>query len=52
MDNVPGPTPIVSAPEGVTRRNFYVGAIYGIGAAIAAALGVPAAIYLLSLIHI
>ena len=34
-------------PEGVTRRNFYIAAIYGMGAAIAAALGLPAAIYLL-----
>ena len=30
-----------------TRRNFYVGAIYGMMAAISAALGVPALIYLL-----
>jgi len=35
------------ATEGVTRRSFYVGAIYGLGAAIAAALGLPAAVYLL-----
>jgi menaquinol-cytochrome c reductase iron-sulfur subunit len=47
MDNVPGPTTTASATEGVTRRSFYVGAIYGLGALIAAALGVPAAIYLL-----
>ncbi len=33
--------------ESISRRNFYVGAIYGLGAAIAAALGIPAAIYLL-----
>jgi menaquinol-cytochrome c reductase iron-sulfur subunit len=33
--------------ESITRRNFYVGAIYGLGALIAAALGIPAAIYLL-----
>jgi menaquinol-cytochrome c reductase iron-sulfur subunit len=30
-----------------TRRNFYVGAIYGMMGAISAALGVPALIYLL-----
>jgi menaquinol-cytochrome c reductase iron-sulfur subunit len=47
MEDVPGPIPIAPAPEGVTRRNFYVGAIYGMGAAIAAALGIPAAVYLL-----
>jgi len=47
MEDVPSPIPIASAPKGVTRRNFYVGAIYGIGAAIAAALGIPAAVYLL-----
>ena len=34
-------------PEGATRRNFYIASIYGMGAAIAAALGFPAAIYLL-----
>lgn len=43
MDNMDGPI----APNGITRRNFYVGAIYGIGALIGAALGIPAAIYLL-----
>ena len=32
--------------EGLTRRRFYVGAIYGIWAAIAATLGVPALAYL------
>jgi menaquinol-cytochrome c reductase iron-sulfur subunit len=32
--------------ESPTRRNFYVGAIYAIGAAICAALGVPALVYL------
>lgn len=37
----------VPATEGVTRRNFYIGAVYGLGAAIAAALGIPAAVYLL-----
>jgi menaquinol-cytochrome c reductase iron-sulfur subunit len=37
----------VPPPEGLTRRNFYIGAIYGLGAAIGAALGLPAAIYLL-----
>jgi len=43
MDNMDGPL----APNGITRRNFFVGAIYGIGGLIAAALGVPAAVYLL-----
>jgi menaquinol-cytochrome c reductase iron-sulfur subunit len=38
--------PPVSAPEGTTRRHFYIGAIYGIWAAIAAALGFPALVYL------
>ena len=39
----------VQAPqtEETTRRNFYVGAIYGMMGAISAALGVPALIYLL-----
>ena len=36
-----------SGPTNKTRRNFYNGANYGLGAAIAAALGLPAAIYLL-----
>jgi menaquinol-cytochrome c reductase iron-sulfur subunit len=38
-----------SAPEaeGTTRRSFHVGAIYAIGALITAALGAPAAAYLL-----
>jgi menaquinol-cytochrome c reductase iron-sulfur subunit len=40
MKNVP-------TAEGTTRRNFYVAAIYGIWAAVAAALGIPAFIYLL-----
>lgn len=31
----------------ITRRNFYVGAIYGMMAAISGALGIPALIYLL-----
>jgi menaquinol-cytochrome c reductase iron-sulfur subunit len=31
---------------GTTRRHFYIGAIYGIGAAISAALGLPALVYL------
>lgn len=47
MDNVSGPPTTAPAPESVTRRNFYVGVIYGLGATIAAALGLPAAIYLL-----
>ena len=33
--------------EGTTRRNFFVGAIYGIWAVIAAALALPASVYLL-----
>jgi menaquinol-cytochrome c reductase iron-sulfur subunit len=37
----------VQATGGTTRRNFYVAAIYGIWAAVAAALGIPAFIYLL-----
>jgi menaquinol-cytochrome c reductase iron-sulfur subunit len=32
--------------DGLSRRNFYVGAIYGIWAVISAALGLPAIIYL------
>ena len=34
-------------PGSITRRGFYIGAIYGIWAAIGAALGLPALIYLL-----
>lgn len=34
-------------PPGATRRSFYVVAIYGLWALITAALGLPAAIYLL-----
>jgi menaquinol-cytochrome c reductase iron-sulfur subunit len=41
------PATHVSEPQGVSRRGFYIGAIYGLWAAMAAALGVPAAIYLL-----
>jgi len=36
-----------SAAGEVTRRNFYIAAIYGMWTAIAAALSIPAAIYLL-----
>lgn len=36
----------VSAANGVTRRHFFVGAIYAIWAVITAALGLPALIYL------
>jgi menaquinol-cytochrome c reductase iron-sulfur subunit len=32
--------------EGISRRSFYIGAIYGIWGAIAAALGLPAIVYL------
>ena len=35
-----------SHDSGTTRRNFYIGAIYGIWAAIMAALGIPALVYL------
>jgi menaquinol-cytochrome c reductase iron-sulfur subunit len=37
----------LGAPSEVTRRGFYVALIYGMWSAIAAALGIPAAIYLL-----
>jgi menaquinol-cytochrome c reductase iron-sulfur subunit len=47
MDDVPVPGTHAPEPEGVTRRRFYIGAIYGLCAAMAAALGLPAAIYLL-----
>jgi menaquinol-cytochrome c reductase iron-sulfur subunit len=47
MINVPGPSATAPSTEGLTRRNFYAGAIYGIGALMAVALGMPAAIYLL-----
>jgi menaquinol-cytochrome c reductase iron-sulfur subunit len=47
MNNVTGQSPTTPAEADLTRRSFYVAAIYGVGAAIAAALGVPAAIYLL-----
>ncbi len=36
-----------SAQEEVTRRKFYIGLIYGLWGIIAAALSIPAAIYLL-----
>ena len=36
-----------SQQEGSSRRNFFVGAIYGLGAIISAALALPAAAYLL-----
>jgi menaquinol-cytochrome c reductase iron-sulfur subunit len=47
MDDVSTTTTSASPPDGVTRRNFYIRFIYGLGATIAAALGLPAAIYLL-----
>jgi menaquinol-cytochrome c reductase iron-sulfur subunit len=47
MDDVSSPTTTTPAKEGVSRRNFYVGVIYGLGAVIASALGLPAAVYLL-----
>jgi menaquinol-cytochrome c reductase iron-sulfur subunit len=41
--------PIAAQPQinGTTRRHFYIGAIYAIWAAISAALGLPALVYLL-----
>ncbi len=47
MDEMPSPKPPGPLNEGFTRRGFYIGAIYGMGAAIMAALGVPALAYLL-----
>jgi menaquinol-cytochrome c reductase iron-sulfur subunit len=47
MNNVSGPPNPASTTDGISRRNFYVGAIYSLGAAIAAALGIPAVVYLL-----
>lgn len=41
------PTPGSTEREGANRRSFFVGAIYGIWAVIAAALGLPALVYLL-----
>ena len=40
-------TSVPMAPKTLTRRHFYIGAIYGMGALIGAALGLPAAVYLL-----
>jgi menaquinol-cytochrome c reductase iron-sulfur subunit len=40
--SIPGPCEL----EGTSRRRFFVGAIYGIWGVIAAALGVPALVYL------
>ena len=40
-------TPVEHPPaNGMSRRSFYLGAVYGMWAAIAAALGIPALIYL------
>jgi menaquinol-cytochrome c reductase iron-sulfur subunit len=40
-------TPVEPSPaNGISRRNFYVGAVYGMWAAISAALGIPALVYL------
>jgi len=41
--------PLVAQPEiqGITRRRFYIGAIYGLWATISAALSLPALFYLL-----
>jgi menaquinol-cytochrome c reductase iron-sulfur subunit len=41
-------TPIAEAAGGQTRRSFYIAGIYAIGAAITAALALPAAAYLLA----
>jgi len=43
-----GDVPIAAETQtrGTTRRSFYIGAIYGIWAAISAALGIPALVYL------
>jgi len=46
MQKVDGIEPTPDA-EGTTRRSFHIGAIYAIGACITAALGAPAAAYLL-----
>jgi quinol---cytochrome c reductase iron-sulfur subunit, bacillus type len=46
MDNVPA-TPESPALPGLSRRTFYLSMIYGMWSAIAAALGLPALIYLL-----
>lgn len=46
METINDVTPTVDA-EGTTRRGFHVGAIYAIGALITAALGAPAAAYLM-----
>ena len=47
MDEMPPPEPPSQPNQGLSRRGFYIGAIYGMGAAIVAALGVPALAYLL-----
>jgi menaquinol-cytochrome c reductase iron-sulfur subunit len=41
------PKPPYGLDQGLSRRGFYVGAIYAMGAAIMAALGLPALAYLL-----
>lgn len=46
MDSKQG-IPAQAEKSGETRRSFYVGAIYGMGALISAALAVPALLYLL-----
>src|ERR1039458_8901717 len=47
MDEMPPREPSSQPNESLTRGGFYIGAIYGMGAAIMAALGVPALAYLL-----
>jgi len=44
MDDVAAPD---VKPAAVSRRTFYIGAIYGLWAVISAALGLPALVYLL-----
>src|ERR1039458_3314393 len=47
MDEMPPREPSSQPNESLTRRGFYIGAIYGMGAAIMVALGGPALAYLL-----
>jgi len=39
-------TEVTPEIEGTTRRRFYIGAIYGMWAAVSAAFGIPALVYL------
>ena len=47
MDEMPPPERPSQPNQGLNRRGFYAGAIYGMAAVIVAALGVPALAYLL-----